>query len=211
MSIYKHEEIYRGEKLKSLCGKHIIVCGAGAIGSNLIENLARQGFENFTAIDFDRVEEHNINNQIFTKNDVGKYKVSVVDERVYDINHGDFSAVPKKLDLDNIKKYFKNADIVLDCFDNVPSRKLVSDYCKENKIDCLHAGVLTEFGEAIWEEKYSINEPTEEMVDACDYPLARNIVIMVVVLASELVIDYFLNNKKRSAIVSLKDLQVRYI
>jgi molybdopterin/thiamine biosynthesis adenylyltransferase len=212
MSIYKHEEIYRGkEQIKSLSGKKVVVCGVGAIGSNLIENLCRQGFDDFRAIDFDRVEEHNLNNQAFTEDNIGSYKSQAIEDRVLDINRGDVDAVWKKLDKDNIKKYFTGATLVVDCFDNVPSRKLVSDYCKKNKIPCLHLGVLTDFGEAVWEEQYSIEEPKEKPVDACDYPLARNIVMMVVILGSEIILDYFLNNKKRSAIVTLKNLSVRYI
>lgn len=212
MSIYKHEEIYRGkENIKLLSGKRLVVCGVGAIGSNLIENLCRQGFDNFRAIDFDRIEDHNLNNQAFIEKDVGSYKSQIMEDRVLDINRGDVDAVWKRLDKDNIKKYLTGADLVVDCFDNVPSRKLVSDYCKKNKVPCLHLGVLTDFGEAIWEEKYSIEEPKEKPVDACDYPLARNIVMMVVILGSEIILDYFLNNKKRSAIVTLKNLSVRYI
>ena len=212
MSIYKHEEIYRGkEQIKSLKNKRLVICGVGAIGSNLVENLARQGFANFRAIDFDRVEEHNINNQIYTENDIGKYKSQALEDRVLDINRGDVDVVWKKLDADNIKKNFKDADLVLDCFDNVPSRKLVSDYCKKNKVECLHLGVLTNFGEAVWEERYNIEEPKGKVPDACDYPLARNIVMMTVIVGSEIILDYFLNGNKRSAIITLKNLSVRYI
>lgn len=60
-SKFHHEEIYRGKDLISKLGKYkITVCGVGALGSNLVDNLARQGFSNFKVIDMDRVESHNV-------------------------------------------------------------------------------------------------------------------------------------------------------
>ncbi len=38
----------------------VTVCGAGALGANLAENLARQGFTRIRVIDRDRVEERNL-------------------------------------------------------------------------------------------------------------------------------------------------------
>jgi hypothetical protein len=212
MSLYKHEEIYRGkDKIRQLFDRHITVCGVGAVGSNLVERLARQGCGNFRVIDFDRVEEHNINNQIFTSKDVGQYKSAAIEDRVLDINSGNVDAVWKKLDSDNIKKYFKGTELVVDCFDNISSRKLVSDYCKKNKIECLHLGVLTDFGEGVWNEKYQLPDTPADGNDPCDYPLASNIVSIVATIGSELVLDYFMNNNKRSFIVTLKNFVVRFI
>ena len=212
MSIYKHEEIYRGkDKIRQLFDKHITVCGVGAIGSNLVENLSRQGFGNFRAIDFDRVEEHNINNQIFTSTNIGQYKSAAVEDRVLDINRGNVDAVWKKLDKDNIKKYLKGTYLVVDCFDNIASRRLVMDYCRLNKIECLHLGVLTDMGEGVWNEKYQLPDSNPAGDDPCDYPLARNIVSIVATIGSELIVDYFLNNNKRSFVVTLKNFVVRYI
>ena len=41
------------------------MCGAGAVGSNLVDNLARQGAENLCVVDRDRVEEHNVSTQVW--------------------------------------------------------------------------------------------------------------------------------------------------
>ena len=44
-SKFHHEEILRGKDLvETLAGFDIVVCGAGAIGGNLLDTLARQGF-----------------------------------------------------------------------------------------------------------------------------------------------------------------------
>ena len=51
---------------------HII--GLGAIGSNIAMHLTRMGFNKFTLYDFDGVESHNIPNQIYDTEDIGKAK-----------------------------------------------------------------------------------------------------------------------------------------
>lgn len=191
--------------------KHLTVCGAGAIGSNLVDNLARQGFKSFRVIDFDRVENHNINNQIYSNQHVGSLKVNSLYDIIYEVNKAEVDTVSKKLEKDNIKKHLKDTDLVVDAFDNIPSRKLVRDFCHKNNIPCVHAGVLTNFGEVVWNENYQLDEKQVDGLDPCDYPLARNIVLGVVVLASEIIIDYIVNNNQRNAIITLKNLSVRFV
>ena len=63
---------------------HIIGCGS--VGSALAENIARLGVKKFDLWDFDVVEPHNIVNQQFTRNDIGKTKVEAVKEMIESIN-----------------------------------------------------------------------------------------------------------------------------
>ena len=210
-NIFHHEEIYRGKEImKMLASKHLTVCGAGAIGSNLVDNLTRQGFKSFRVIDFDRVDRHNINNQIYHTSHVGLLKASALTEMMCNID-GNVEPIFKKLEDDNIKKFIKNTDLVVDAFDNISSRKLVRDYCAKNHIPCVHTGVLINFGEVQWNDNYKLNDEQSDGLDPCDYPLARNIVISVVILASEIIIDYFVNKKQRNAIVTLDKLNVRWV
>ena len=77
--LYLHEGIYRGkEALQKLELVQVTVCGAGALGSLLVDNLARQGFRQLSVIDDDRVELHNIGTQLFRQEDVGAFKVDVL-------------------------------------------------------------------------------------------------------------------------------------
>ncbi len=55
------------------------VVGAGSVGGFIAESLARTGFEDVTAIDFDHVELHNLDRLIYaTHRDVGAVKVNVL-------------------------------------------------------------------------------------------------------------------------------------
>ena len=82
LDLSKSYEFFQPEKLS---GKiHIIGCGS--VGSTVAENLARCGVKNFTLWDFDVVEPHNIVNQMFTQQDVGKKKVDALKELLININ-----------------------------------------------------------------------------------------------------------------------------
>ena len=72
------------KKLQQSC---VMVVGCGAVGSFAIESLARSGVGHLILIDFDTVEESNINRQLFAlDSSVGKSKVDVAKQRIADIN-----------------------------------------------------------------------------------------------------------------------------
>lgn len=63
---------------------HIIGCGS--VGSTIAENLVRMGLSNIELYDFDTVEAHNIVNQMFTYDQIGKPKVEATKELLERIN-----------------------------------------------------------------------------------------------------------------------------
>ena len=60
----------------------VTIIGAGATGSCLVLQLAKLGITNITVYDFDHVEEHNVPNQLFGIQDIGKSKVEALKEHV---------------------------------------------------------------------------------------------------------------------------------
>ena len=69
---FHHESLYRGpETLAKLARLRVVICGVGAVGSNLADNLVRQGLSDVRAIDHDRVDEHNVSTQAYGESDVG--------------------------------------------------------------------------------------------------------------------------------------------
>lgn len=60
----------------------VTVIGAGATGSWLVLQLAKLGITNITVWDFDVVEEHNVPNQLFGLDDIGKPKVEALKQIV---------------------------------------------------------------------------------------------------------------------------------
>ena len=68
--------------VRSKC--HIVGCGS--VGSTVAENLARLGVTNFALYDFDKVESHNLANQMFVETDIKSEKVDAVKRIICDIN-----------------------------------------------------------------------------------------------------------------------------
>ena len=82
MDLSKSYEYFKPEQDNARL--HIVGCGS--VGSTLAENLARCGLKNFTLWDFDRVEQHNIVNQMFRRQDVGRLKVEALKDMLVEIN-----------------------------------------------------------------------------------------------------------------------------
>lgn len=82
MDLSKSYEFLQPEKVRD----RIHIIGCGAIGSTIGELLAKAGFTKITLYDFDKVESHNIANQMFTSQDIGKMKVDALAERMIAIN-----------------------------------------------------------------------------------------------------------------------------
>jgi len=207
MTRLHHEQIYRGSELmQKLAVTPITICGAGAIGSNLAMNLARMGVNKLTLIDRDRVEERNIGTQVYSVSDVGGRKAEILRNTLYRELGTDCKAVVQDLSDTNLTKLLKGAEIIVDAFDNSVSRKALFEFSQKQSTPCLHAGVNNEYGEAVWNEDYRV--PSDEGEDICDYPLALNIIMFVVTIASESLIRFLQSAEKQSYSFTLKDLSI---
>ena len=82
LDLSKSYEFFQPDKDDSMI--HIVGCGS--VGSTIAENLARCGVKRFTLWDFDNVEPHNVANQMFTQNDIGRKKVEALQDIIMNIN-----------------------------------------------------------------------------------------------------------------------------
>ena len=208
MATNLHEVLYRGEEaMQRLAQVHLIACGAGALGSQVVDNLVRHGARHLTVIDRDRVEEHNIGTQVYDQNDIGAFKANVLQARCFRATGVEIDAAAKELTERNIAKYLRRADLVIDTFDNSASRRLVSEYCRAQSLPCLHLGVNADYGEVHWNEGYRVPGDVVEG-NACDYPLARNLLLFVVALGSEAALRFLLDGKVENYSFTLGDLSI---
>lgn len=69
-----------------MCKGKVHIIGCGSVGSTVAELLARFGVEDVALYDFDRVESHNLANQMFTEENIDKPKAQSVYERWIQIN-----------------------------------------------------------------------------------------------------------------------------
>lgn len=92
----------------------------------------------------------------------------------------------EELTAENAKEFLRG--LVIDAFDNGTSRQAVKDACLQIKLDCLHVGLADGYAEIIWNEQYRV--PSSAQDDICDYPLARNLVLLTVAVACETLATY---------------------
>jgi molybdopterin/thiamine biosynthesis adenylyltransferase len=205
---FHHEAIYRGaDSLARLGELRITLCGAGALGSQLADNLARQGVRQLRVIDRDRVEEHNVSTQLYGESDVGAWKVEVLRQRLFRATGIEIDAVRKDLGERNARPLLQDAGLILDTFDNSASRRLVQEQARDLNVPALHVGLYADYGELIWDEVYRV--PRDVAGDVCDYPLARNLVLLVVAIASEVVVRFALDGVRQNWSATLRDFAVR--
>jgi molybdopterin/thiamine biosynthesis adenylyltransferase len=207
-SKFHHETIYRGaDAIAKLATVPVTLCGAGALGSQLADNLARQGFSQLRVIDRDRVEEHNVSTQLYGESEIGSWKVEVLRQRIFRATGVEIDAVRKELTDRNAGSLLQGAGLVVDTFDNSNSRRIVQEQCRALRLPCLHVGLYADYGEVIWDENYRV--PRDVAGDVCDYPLARNLVLLVVAIASEVILADVLHGRRQNWSATLGDFAVR--
>lgn len=207
MTTHFHEQLHRGpEMMERLAAFRVCVCGAGALGANITETLARAGFKALRVVDHDRVEERNLSTQPWQRSDIGAMKAKTLANMLYRAVGATVEWKGETLDAGNAAKLLAGADLVVDAFDNSASRRAVADYATGTGTPCLHAGLAAGFAEVIWNEAYRV--PSETNDDDCDYPLARNLVMLTVAIACESAISFVVTGDRRSFTVTLGDLTV---
>jgi len=109
----------------------VLIVGAGGLGSPLALYLAAAGVGRIGIVDFDRVEESNLQRQILHgTSSVGRPKLESAKARLLDLNPGvRVDTYETRLTSENALDILSPYDIVVDGTDNFPTRYLVNDAC----------------------------------------------------------------------------------
>ncbi|MBU7586843.1 MAG: ThiF family adenylyltransferase [Nostoc sp. TH1S01] len=208
MSIFFHEQLYRSNAVMAKLKNYpVTICGVGALGANIAENLARSGFDKLTVIDHDRIEERNLSTQPYYRADVGAFKAKILSNNLYRAVGTKVDAKTKELTSENINQLLKDSQLIVDVFDNSVSRQAVKDYADQFSIPCIHAGLAADYAEIIWNDVYRV--PSDVNDDVCDYPLARNLVMLTVAVTCEAIVSFIAIAQQHNFTITLKDLTVQ--
>src|SRR3989475_1847562 len=106
-----------------------LIIGAGGLGVPLTQYLGAAGVGRLGIVDFDVIDETNLQRQVlYGTKDVGRKKIEVAKERVAQINPNvDVQTYETRLTSDNALEILKDYDVVIDGTDNFPTRYLVND------------------------------------------------------------------------------------
>ena len=116
---------------KRIKASRVVIAGAGALGSAVIQYLAAAGVGTIKVVDFDDVSLDNLQSQVIhTTRDLKRPKVASAKDKVKNINRSIvFEAENIKLEADNIADIIDGYDLVIDCTDNYKARYLINDAC----------------------------------------------------------------------------------
>ncbi|HEX6931542.1 MAG TPA: adenylyltransferase/sulfurtransferase MoeZ [Streptosporangiaceae bacterium] len=116
---------------KRLKNAKVLCVGAGGLGSPALLYLAAAGVGTLGVIDFDVVDESNLQRQIIHgQSDIGRPKALSARDSIKEINpYVDVVVHEEALSNDNVMQIFSGYDLIVDGTDNFATRYMVNDAC----------------------------------------------------------------------------------
>jgi len=116
---------------KRLKNAKVLCVGAGGLGSPALLYLAAAGVGTLGVIDFDVVDESNLQRQIIHgQSDIGRLKAESARDSVAEINpYVHVEVHTEALTTDNVMEIFSGYDLIVDGTDNFATRYMVNDAC----------------------------------------------------------------------------------
>ncbi len=123
------EEVFRDNPAglrEKLAGSSVGIAGCGGIGSNVALMLARAGVGRLVLIDFDRVEERNLNRQCYFAEHIGMRKVEALRREILGIEAGTVVETREDLiDSANAVSLFTGCDLLVEALDLDESKEML--------------------------------------------------------------------------------------
>ncbi len=116
---------------KRLKNSRVLVIGAGGLGSPALMYLAAAGVGTLGVIDFDVVDESNLQRQVIHgQSDIGTPKALSAKASIAEVNpYVNFVVHEERLDNENALRIFGEYDLIIDGTDNFATRYLANDAC----------------------------------------------------------------------------------
>ena len=129
---------------EKLLHSHVLIIGAGGLGSAAAPYLAAAGIGNITLLDHDQVELTNLQRQIMhTENNIGKSKVTSGKQFLKQLNsHVHVETIQAKATASLLAELLPSVDVVLDCTDNFSTRQLINASCVKHNIPLVSGSAL---------------------------------------------------------------------
>ncbi|WP_462410181.1 thiazole biosynthesis adenylyltransferase ThiF [Neobacillus sp. Marseille-QA0830] len=130
--------------------KHVLIIGAGALGSGSAEVLTRAGVGKITIVDRDYVEESNLQRQqLYTEQDVAEKwpKAAAAERRLREINSDvDIRSVVADATPELLEELISGVDLMLDATDNFETRMMMNDAAQKYNIPWIYGACVGSFG-----------------------------------------------------------------
>jgi molybdopterin-synthase adenylyltransferase len=155
MDISRYHRQYLFNKIgeagqRKLVSSRVTIIGCGALGTVLVNTLARAGVGFIRIVDRDFIEYNNLQRQVlFDEDDIKENlpKAVAAERKAKKINSEiQIEAIVSDVNFTNIEGFIKDADLVLDGTDNFETRFLINDACVKLKKPWIYGAVIGSHG-----------------------------------------------------------------
>lgn len=108
----------------------VAIIGCGGLGSNVAAMLVRSGVGELTLVDFDRVEEDNLNRQMFFRDDIGRLKAEALADILRRIDPSVLlKVVVERVAADTLVDLVREADVIVEAVDTAGDKAMIVNTC----------------------------------------------------------------------------------
>lgn len=134
---------------ETILAARILIIGAGGLAHPAITYLVSSGVGQITIIDNDTIEISNLQRQYwFSESDIGQAKATVLCRTIQPHNpEVRLQAIVQRADEALLSQYANETDLILDCTDNMASRRLINRFCFQHRIPLISASALVFSGQ----------------------------------------------------------------
>lgn len=109
-----------------LASSTVAVVGCGGLGSNVAAMLLRSGVRTLTLIDFDLVEESNLNRQLFFRDQIGQPKTEALAATLLRIDpEARLTLHTRRVTADDIADLVGDADVIVEAVDRADTKAML--------------------------------------------------------------------------------------
>jgi sulfur carrier protein ThiS adenylyltransferase len=113
-----------------LAASSVAIIGCGGLGSNAAAMLLRSGVRTLTLVDFDVVEESNLNRQLYFRDQLGRPKVEALADTLLRIDpDARLTLVRERVTETNLVGFVRDADVVIEAVDGAEAKAMIVNVC----------------------------------------------------------------------------------
>ena len=131
-----------GFSQEKLARATVFIAGAGGLGSPVAFYLAAAGVGRIIICDNDDIDISNLNRQIlYSTTDIGKRKADTAATRLSALNPEIIIRPKDALISGDPSELIEDADLIIDCLDNIETRYVINDYSVRTGVPIVHGGI----------------------------------------------------------------------
>jgi molybdopterin/thiamine biosynthesis adenylyltransferase len=149
---------------RQLARLRVGIVGLGSVGSIVAESLARMGVQRLVLLDFDEVQEHNLDRLLGTSHiDIGQPKVFIAERQIKKASTADHvrvSAIAAAITEQGGYQYALDCDVIFSCVDRPWPRKVLNHLAYNHLIPVIDGGI-----------KVRLEKTSPHLFDGADWQL----------------------------------------